>query len=70
MQIETEKVAEASSAMPQEEAVEPVETVQSQTIQPVIPETMPEEIVNTLPGRYDTGRVSGRGVYILSGVQN
>ena len=39
VQIETEKVAEASSAMPQEEAVEPVETVQSQTIQPVIPES-------------------------------
>ena len=46
VQIETEKVAEASSAMPQEEAVEPVETVQSQTIQPVIPETMPEDVTS------------------------
>ena len=65
------EVAEASSAMPQEEAVEPVETVQSQTIQPVIPETMPEEIVNTLPGEDMTQEESpAGGVYILSGVQN
>ena len=64
MQIETEKVAEASSAMPQEEAVEPVETVQSQTIQPVIPETMPEEIVNTLPGEDMTQEESPAEAYI------
>lgn len=64
VQIETEKVAEASSAMPQEEAVEPVETVQSQTIQPVIPETMPEEIVNTLPGEDMTQEESPAEAYI------
>lgn len=64
VQIETEKVAEASSAMPQEEAVEPVETVQSQTIQPVIPETMPEEIVNTLPGEDMTQEESPTEAYI------
>ena len=58
------EVAEASSAMPQEEAVEPVETVQSQTIQPVIPETMPEEIVNTLPGEDMTQEESPAEAYI------
>lgn len=49
VQIETEKATEISVIMPQEEVAEPVETVQNQAIQPVIPETMPEEIVNTLP---------------------
>lgn len=43
------KATEISVIMPQEEVAEPVETVQNQAIQPVIPETMPEEIVNTLP---------------------
>lgn len=44
--------------------VEPVETVQSQTIQPVIPETMPEEIVNTLPGEDMTQEESPAEAYI------
>ena len=49
VQIEMEEAPAVSAVMPQEEETEPVETVQSQAIQPVIPGTMPEEIVNTLP---------------------
>ena len=44
MQIETEKATEISVIMPQEEVAEPVETVQNQAIQPVIPETMPRKL--------------------------
>lgn len=45
VQIETEKATEISVIMPQEEVAEPVETVQNQAIQPVIPETMPEGMI-------------------------
>ena len=38
--------------------------MQSQTIQPVIPETMPEEIVNTLPGEDMTQEESPAEAYI------